>query len=190
MSRAAVGAIVVLLCSFLLAVAASAEHVSLCGTVARWHECTVFTPYWQTQYAALVLPDSIDVPYNTECSLSGDVTGLDCSCPGAPCLPILTNVHSGRCMAESLGCGVLRFNHGEDDCYIWSSLGQPDHLFLVDGLHGFSFGDTVFACGVRTMFPSFCMCCTVLLRPTLSECPITPVAGLSWGHLKRLYRGD
>jgi hypothetical protein len=167
----------------------AAEIFDGCGEIIVEGDCRVFYPYGLNLQECL-LPDTLQLPNDLECRITGTVLNPWAECDGLPGYKSLVDVVVRPCEPESLGCGVLEpFG---DSCVVWRSLVTPGDLTLLDDFGGFATGDTVLAVGVRAFsIPDVCICaCGLLLHTTLTACPdtLSPIQPMTWGRLRVLYR--
>lgn len=160
-----------------------------CGEIYIQGECRMFFPYSPSLWVYL-LPDTLRLPSDPECHVTGTVWNSWVECNGNPGYTTLLDVVIRPCEPEQLGCGVLTMFNDEYDCVTWAPLDRSSPPILVDGHAGFAPGDTAWASGIRADLADICICgCGVLLHTVLTACPDTlaPLQRTSWGKLKALY---
>ncbi|MBM3286298.1 MAG: hypothetical protein FJY88_02950 [Candidatus Eisenbacteria bacterium] len=169
-----------------------AERIDSCGQIYRDRDCLLFFAYGGPHPGcSYVLPDTAQLAVDSEWRIVGDARRMSRRCGYITYYNALDPVSIGPCVPETLGCGVLWNFEPEYNCYVWSKLGYVETRLLTDGLHGFDFGDTVFAVGIRMPCIDICICgCGCLVHYEFSACgdTLTPVERMSWGRVKALYR--
>lgn len=113
-----------------------------------------------------------------------EAAGCDSSCAERDgCLHVLICSQATDCQLETCG----RLITGSGGCIYFESAGLG--LYVLSGLSGFSVGDSVSVAGTMNTCITSCIetlrCVDV---ETIAGCGITPVSGVTWGHLRAIYR--